>query len=80
MQVIGQCLNNTKLNNQTTRGEMNQVNGCDMRPIYIGKNQNLKNLGFFVVPFTLPEKPITFQFLARKEHARKNQNLTLVFW
>ena len=33
-----------------------------IRPIYIGKNQILikKNLVFFVVPFTLPEKPIKF--------------------
>ena len=41
--------------------------------IHIGKNQNPKKPGFFVVPFTLPEKPITFRgFFARKAHARQN--------
>ena len=44
---------------------------CDYRPIYIGKNQNPKNLGFFVVPFTLPEKPITFGVFGTKSACAK---------
>ena len=39
-----------------------------------------KKAAFFVVPFTLPEKPITFGVLARKVHAWKNPNLILVRW
>ena len=39
------------------------------RPIYIGKNQNPKNLGF--VPFTLPEKPITFGVFGTKSACAK---------
>ena len=42
-----------------------------IRPIYIGKNQNPKNLGFFVVPFTLPEKPITFGGFGTKSACAK---------
>ena len=42
-----------------------------IRPIYIGKNQNPKNLGFFVVPFTLPEKPITFRVFGTKSACPK---------
>ena len=45
------------------------------RPIYIGKNQNPKNLGFFVVPFTLPEKPITFGVFGTKSaYAKKPES------
>ena len=36
------------------------------RPIYIGKNQNLKNLFFCCCTFTLPEKPITVRFFGKK--------------
>ena len=50
------------------------------RPIYIGKTQkSTKNLVFVVVPFTLPEKPITFGFFGTKAHARKTPNLILFF-
>ena len=42
------------------------------RPIYIGKNQNPKKPGFFVVPFTLPEKPITFGVFGTKSTCAKN--------
>ena len=49
------------------------------RPIYIGKNQNPKNLGFFVVPFTLPEKPITFGVFGTKSAcAKKPESHTCV--
>ena len=50
------------------------------RPIYIGKNQNKKKPGCFVVPFTLPEKPITFGVFGTKSACAKNPNLILVFW
>ena len=54
------------------------VNGPN-RPIYIGKNQNPKNLGFFVVPFTLPEKPITFGVFGTKSAcAKKPESHTCV--
>ena len=50
-----------------------------IRPIYIGKNQNPKNLGFFVVPFTLPEKPITFGVFGTKSAcAKKPESHTCV--
>ena len=42
-----------------------------IRPIYIGKNQNPKHLGFVVVPFTLPETPITFRFFWLEKRMRK---------
>ena len=35
------------------------------------KIQNPKNLGFFVVPFTLPEKPITFGVFGTKSACAK---------
>ena len=35
------------------------------------KNQNPKKPGFFVVPFTLPEKPITFGFFGKKSACAK---------
>ena len=37
-----------------------------------------KKPGFFVVPFTLPEKPITFGFLARKAHVRENPRISVL--
>ena len=40
-------------------------------PFTLAKNQNPKNLGFFVVPFTLPEKPITFGFFGTKSACAK---------
>ena len=50
-----------------------------MRPIYIGKNQNPKNLGFLFVPFTLPEKPITFGFFGMTSAcAKKPESHTCV--
>ena len=50
-----------------------------IRPIYIGKYQNPKNLGFFVVPFTLPEKPITFGVFGTKSAcAKKPESHTCV--
>ena len=49
------------------------------RPIYIGKNQNPKNLGFYVVPFTLPEYPITFGVFGTKSAcAKKPESHTCV--
>ena len=46
-------------------------------PFYIGKNQNPKNLGFFVVvPFTLPEKPITFGVLGTKSACAKKTRIS----
>ena len=47
-----------------------------MRPIYIGKNQNPKNLGFFVVPFTLPEKPIAFRVFWHENRMRENPRIS----
>ena len=43
----------------------------EIRPIYIGKNQNPKNLFFVVVPFTLPEKPIAFGVFGTKSACAK---------
>ena len=40
---------------------------------YIGKNQNIKNLGFFVAPFTLPE---SMSLRKVTSHVTKNQNNT----
>ena len=49
------------------------------RPIYIGKNQNPKKTGFFVVPFTLPEKPIAFGVFGTKSAcAKKPESHTCV--
>ena len=42
-----------------------------IRPIYIGKKTKSKKPGFFVVPFTLPEKPITFRFFGTKSACAK---------
>ena len=36
--------------------------------------------GFFVVPFTLPEKPITFGFFGTKSACAKNPESLLFFW
>ena len=47
-------------------------------PFTLAKNI-IKKSGFLVVPFTLPEKLITYWFLARKVHARKNVNLIPFF-
>ena len=50
-----------------------------IRPIYIGKNQNPKKPGFFVVPFTLPEKPIAFGVFGTKSAcAKKPESHTCV--
>ena len=46
------------------------------RPIYIGKNQNPTKLGFFVVPFTLPEKPITFGFFWHEKRMREKTRIS----
>ena len=46
-----------------------------MRPIYIGKNQNPKNLGF--VPFTLPEKPNIQVFWHEK---RMREKIRISYW
>ena len=46
----------------------------NIRPIYIGKKP-----GFFVVPFTLPEKPITFRVFGTKSAcAKKPESHTCV--
>ena len=42
------------------------------RPIYIGKNQNPKNLGFLLYRLHCQKNPYHSGFLARKAHARKN--------
>ena len=39
--------------------------------MYIGKNPKSKKPGVFVVPFTLPEKPITFGFFGTKSACAK---------
>ena len=49
------------------------------RPIYIGKNQNPKKIVFFVVPFTLPEKPITFRVFGKKSACAKKPESHTVF-
>ena len=54
--------------------------GIVIRPIYVGKNQNPKNLGFFVVPFTLPEKPITFWFFGKKSACAKKTRISYWFF
>ena len=46
------------------------------RPIYIGKTK-IQKPGFFVIPFTLPEKPITFGFFGTKSAcAKKSESHT----
>ena len=55
------------------------VENLKLGPFTLAKTKIQKTWGF-VVLFTLPEKPISFEFLARKAHARKNLNLILMFW
>ena len=60
---------------RSPRGHMQSIK----RPIYIGKNQNPKQPGFFVVPFTLPEKPIAFRVFGTKSAcAKKPESHTCV--
>ena len=44
----------------------------DMRPIYIGKNQNPKNLGFLLYCLHCQKKPITSGFFGTKSVCAKN--------
>ena len=48
-------------------------------PFTLAKTKIQNNLGFFVVPFTLPEKPVTFGGLGTKSACAKNPNLILFF-
>ena len=48
-------------------------------PIYIRQKPKSKIPGFFVVPFTLPEKPIAFGFFGTKSAcAKKPESHTCV--
>ena len=48
-------------------------------PVTLAKTKIQKNLGFFVVPFTLPEKPITFGVFGTKSAcAKKPESHTCV--
>ena len=52
----------------------------DYRPIYIGKNQNPKNLGFCCTVYTARKTHSILGFWHEKRMREKNLNLILVFW
>ena len=49
-----------------------QINKQTVGPFTLAKTKIQKNCFFFVVPFTLPEKPITLGFLGTKSTCAKN--------
>ena len=54
--------------------------GCNIRPIYIDKNQNPKNLGFLLYRLPLPEKSITFRFFGTKSACAKKPEISYWFF
>ena len=52
----------------------------EIRPIYIGKNKNKKNLCFLLYRLQCLENLQLFFFLARKAHARKKTESHTGFW
>ena len=50
------------------------------RPILHWQKPKSKKPGFFVVPFTLPEKPITFGFFGTKSACAKKPESHTGFW
>ena len=49
-------------------------------PIYIGKNQNPKNLGILLYPLHCQEKPITFGVFGTKSACAKKPESHTGFW